>query len=241
MKYTRYNLKKRKNDNVTLIVVLISILAASYLLGTGLSNMFIRNASPASRNNPSTPNSDKGQPRDNNGTGVRTENVIVKFVGIQNGYYSNKDNAEAMKAKVKEVLIPFTVEEDNKTRVFSGIFKEGEIVKSIQVLNENDIPNSKMTFEINKNNICDAVIAEVMSGYIEILTKLQEQDVKSIETEGFKKYVNSLEKVDEKNTNIAHLNDLKKHVNELPEKLTKGKVEESYIYIYDMLKKVSGK
>lgn len=242
MRYTRYDIKKRNRDNYALLIVLFSVLIASYLLGSWLSSIFIKNAKTVtSTEKIIKSDANKEQNNEKQVAPVKTENVTVRFICIQNGLFENKDNADLMKNKVKEVLNPFSIKEDNKIRILSGIFKEGDAANNIQLLSSKGIDNSVIKFEINKSDKCDAETVEIISGYVEILTKLLEKDVKSIQTVSFKQYVNTLEKIESTSKNYTVLEDLKKHINGLPDSITKDKMEESYVFLYDILKRVTGK
>lgn len=242
MKYTRYDIKKRNKDNYALFIVLFSVLIASYVLGSGLSNLFIKNPKPKATDDKSGKiSSDVAQGTGKESTPLKVENTTVRFVCIQNGLFENKDNAEVLKNRVKEVLNPFNIIEENKTRVLGGIYKETDVQKYIQLLEGKGIESSTIKFEVKKNDKCDAEIVEITNGYVEILSKLLEKDVKSIQTASFKQYVNSLEEVENTSKNYSILSDLKKHVGALPEAITKEKVEENYVYLFGVLKKMSGK
>jgi hypothetical protein len=242
MKYTRYDIKKKNKGNYGLLIVLISVLIASYLLGSGLSSLFIKNAKPTvSDENARKPDISIEQGSTKESTVVKTENIIIKFVCIQNGIFESKENAELLKNKVKEILNPFSVKEESKTRVLAGIFIEGDAQKYIELLNSKGIDNSSIKFELNKNDKCDAEIVEIINGYIKILSELLDRNVKSIQTTGFKQYVSSLEKVEGTSKNYSILEELKKYVGALPEAITRDKTEENYIYLYNILRKVTGK
>lgn len=247
MKYTRYDIKKRHKDNYGLLIVLLSVLIASYVLGSGLSNLFIKNSKPTAAGDRVTqPNttSEQNIVKENTvkeSTQVKVENVIVRYVCIQNGLFASKENAEVLKSKVKEVLNPFSVAEEDKTRILAGIFKEADVQKYTQLLKDKGVETSNIKFEIGKNDKCDAEIVEIINGYVEILSKLLEKDVKSIQTGSFKQYVNSLEAVDSSSKNYQTLDEIKKRVSALPEALTRDKAEENYLYIYNVLKKLTGK
>lgn len=76
-------------------------------------------------------------------------------------------------------------------------------------LTDNKIDNSKVTFIMNKKDLCDAEISEIITAYIKVVNKLSEKDVKSVKTEEIKKWMSSLDKVDKNSSNIKTLNNLK--------------------------------
>lgn len=255
MKYTRYDYRKKKSDSFTLLIILVSVLVIAYLLGTGLSSMFIRRSNaPAevSEQKSSEKTTDVSEEKSNAKTDEKTEQEgqvkqpenqsqlggVIKFVCIQNGVFQKKENADELKSKLKEYTIPFIINDGDKNYVMSGILHEEESEKFISTLIENNIPNIKKVFEIDKSDACNAEIGEIISGYIKILNKLGEKDVTAVHTEDFKKWMNSLQAVEEKSKNYNILEELKKYINGLPNELSKQKLEENYIKVYTILKKL---
>jgi hypothetical protein len=239
MKYTRYDFKKKKNDSLTLLILLISVLAAAFLLGTGISNMIMKQ--PNSSEQVPVPKN-TSSPGPGNGGAAVVENTTTKFIVIQSGFFKNKESAEELKNKLKEQVIPFTIVEGDSIRVMAGIFSEEDSAKIIQLLNEKQIPTYKTIFEINKNELCEAEIAEVIKGNVKILNKLMEKDVASYDMSDFKNWIaSSLKAADSKSKNYNVLEELKNYVNSLPKEIGKDKVEENYVFLYNTLKKVTGK
>jgi hypothetical protein len=258
MKYTRYDYRKKRNDSFTLIIVLISVLVIAYLLGTGLSSLFIRRSNAAAdvseQKNPEK-TTNVSQEKASEKTNEKVDNKakqegqanqlekqsqvggVIKFVCVQNGVFSKQKNADEFKNKLKEYTIPFIVNDGDKIYVMSTILHEEESEKFMNMLTESDIPNLKKVFEIDKSDVCNAEIAEIISGYIKILNKLGEKDVTAVHTEDFKKWMNSLQAVEEKSKNYNILEELKKYINGLPNELSKQKLEENYVKVYTILKK----
>lgn len=236
MKYTRYDYKKKKNDSLMLLIVLISVLIAAFLFGTGISNMIIKQPSDGKVSAPQNTNS----PTPDNGAAA--ENTTAKFIVIQSGFFKNKVYADELKNKLKDQVIPFTIVEGDSIRVMAGVFNEEESTQVIQLLNEKQITNTKTVFEVSKKELCDAEIAEIVKGNIKILNKLMEKDVTSVDTDDFKKWIlTSLKAVDANSKNYNLLEELKNYVNSLPKELGKDKVEENYVFLYNTMKKVTGK
>lgn len=245
MKYTRYDFRKKRTDMTPLVVMLISILLVAFALGTGLSKVILKGTSSSNFNKlpdkTATNNSGNKENQSNNGT-VKSENVNIKFIGVQCGVYEKKENADDEKNKLKAVVAPFSVEDGNRIRVMAGIFLEEEANSCIKLLNEKGFQTNKNIIEINKSDLCDAEIAEIISSNIQIINKLFQKDVSGYQTEKFKKWINSdLPAVDQKSKNFVVLEELKKYENSLPEQMNKDKIEENYIYIYNTLKKTAGK
>jgi hypothetical protein len=239
MKYTRYDYKKKKNDSVTLLIVLVSVLVVAFLLGTGIMTLISQKGT--SGQNVSAPESAKTSPSNKEQASV-VESSSVRLVAIQTGVFKNKENAETLKNKLKEQVIPFTIVEGDNIKILGGIFSEEDGAKVQQALNEKQIQNAKIVFEINKGELCDAEIAEIAQGYIKILSKLKESNVTAVQTDDFKKWIStSLKPVEANSKNYAVLDELKKYIEALPQEIGKDKVEENYVFLYNTLKKATGK
>lgn len=239
MKYTRYDLK-RDNGNKAFIAVIFLILVLAFLFGTVIFKLFIK--SPISSDIRIDSVSNRSNQKADTKSSVNLNNSkITKFVAIQGGIYQSKENADAEKNLLAQYGTPFTVIEDNKTRVFLGIYTEEQAERIMKSLIEQKVDNSKMTFTLNNNDLCDAEIAEIINANIQILNKLAEKNVKSIQTEDLKKWCIALKKVDKDSKNILILKDVQDRISKMPKELTKENVTENYTYLYSILKKIGSK
>jgi hypothetical protein len=239
LKYTRYDLK-RDNDNKAFIAVIFLILVFAFLFGTVIFKLFIK--SPISSNIKIDSVSNRSNQKTDTKSSVNLNNSkITKFVAIQGGIYQSKENADAERNLLTQYGTPFTVTEDNKTRVFLGIYTEEQAERIMKSLTEQKVDNSKMTFTLNNNDLCDVEIAEIVNANIQILNKLAEKNVKAIQTEDLKKWCVALKKVDKDSKNILILKDIQDHISKMPKELTKENVAENYTYLYNILKKVASK
>lgn len=237
MKYTRYDYKKKNKDLLNLTIVLVSVLVIAFLLGTGIYSIFIK---PVNDNKgtliPKMTESTKSSEVENNTQEVNS----IKFIAIQSGFFKSKENADVLKNSLKAQVIPFTITEGDSIRIIAGVFSEEDSERVIQNLNQNGIPNTKTIFDVNKNDLCNAEIAEIVSGNIKILTKLTEKDVSAVQTDDFKNWMTtSMQNVDAKSKNYSSLEEYKNYINGLPKELSKDKVEENYVFIYNLLKKIT--
>lgn len=245
MKYTRYDLKK-KNGNKTFIIMVLLIFTLAFILGTVIFRLLTGNALNFSKeisniNNENQVNSSSKGTSNSITKDTNTNSKVVKYIAVQGGIYKNKEYAENEKTLLSQYGTPFTIAEDDKNRVFLGLYTEStgeEIAKSLL---DQKVDNSKMLFTVNKKDLCDSEIIEIVNANLQILNKLSEKGVKAIQTEELKKWCMSLKKVDKNSKNIAVLNDIKEHVNKMPKELSKDKAEENYVYIYNILKKISEK
>lgn len=240
MKYTRYDLRK-KNDNKAVILIMLLIFVLAFVFGTAIFKLVMGQAGNTNTGTNNGTNISKGKGNAKTSDNIGSNDKVVKFIAVQGGVYQNKDNAEAEKTLLGQYGTPFNIAEDSKSRVFLGVYIESKGEEIMKSLTEQKVDNSRILFTINKNDLCDAEITEILNANIQILNKLAEKDVKGIQTDELKKWCASLNKVDNDSRNIAILNDIKEHVNKMPKEISKDKVAENYIYIYGILKKMSSK
>ena len=233
MRYTRYDIRKRNKSNFTFFLIITLVLVLAFILGTVIFNL----VSPSNIKKGNTITKDNTNIVRSKDNKSNSSNYII----IQRGIYAKKENVSGVLNSLKPYGNIFTIEDNGKTRVFLGIYEEDEGIKLMKKLTDNKIDNSKMTFAINKKDLCDAEISEIITAYIKIVNKLSEKDVKSVKTEEIKKWVSSLDKVEKDSSNIKTLNNLKEHINKLPKDLTKDQSSKSYIFIYNILKEINNK
>ncbi|AVQ38911.1 hypothetical protein C7M56_09495 [Clostridium botulinum] len=233
MRYTRYDIRKRNKSNFTFFLIITLVLVLAFILGTVIFNL----VSPSNIKKGNTITKDNTNVVKSKDNKSNSSNYII----IQRGIYAKKENVSGVLNSLKPYGNIFTVEDNGKTRVFLGIYEEDEGIKLMKKLTDNKIDNSKLTFIINKKNLCDAEISEIITAYIKVVNKLSEKDVKSVRTEEIKKWVSSLDKVEKDSSNIKTLNNLKEHINKLPKDLTKDQSSKSYIFIYNILKEINNK
>lgn len=235
MRYTRYDLKKTNNKTFMLLILLI--LALAFFFGTIIFKLFIGECKNNFKSDTSYLQNNVNSKDKNN----ESDSKVIKFIVIQGGIYKSKENAESEKSLLSSYGTPFSVEEDNKIRILLGIYTEDQGEKVIKSLNDQKVDNSKMIFEINKCDMCDLEISELINANIQILNKLSEQNVKAIQTSELKKWCLSLKKLETGSKNIKILNELKSYVNKMPNEISKDKTDENYNYLYQILKKVGTK
>lgn len=237
MKYTRYDLKRGK-ENKAFFTIIFLILMLAFVFGTIIFKLFIKNPISSTTGNIDQVSDSKDKNKSSNST---NNNQITNFIVVQGGVYKTKENAEAEKALLAQYGTPFVINEGDKTRIFLGIYTEKQGEEIIKSLTEQKVDNSKMLFIVNNDDLCNTEILEIINANLQILNKLAEKNVKAIQTEELKKWCLTLKKVDKESKNISVLNDIKEHVNKLPKELTKESVSENYSYIYGVLKKLSSK
>ncbi|MDF2884344.1 MAG: rane protein [Clostridiaceae bacterium] len=232
MKYTRFDLKKKKSNSGYFIWCVLGILLAAFILGTIIWKVISKGTWPKAILNLKPNNiqsTDQQQLNKKN----------VKYIAVQGGMYANKDNAEIEKKLLSNYGTPFEIVDGNNTRVFIGIYDETGAESIIKALNTNNVPNSKMIFQLNTKDVCDAEINEIINANLQVVNKLSDKNVKGIQTEELKKWCSQLKAVDKNSKNIGALNEIKEYINSMPKEIQKDKVEENYMKIYTILKKVN--
>jgi hypothetical protein len=233
MKYTRYDIRKKRSNHLALGFVLIGAIVFTFLVGTFISKIFTQDSGDALE-------SVKPQETSVNQNNNAVSRKSVKYIAVQGGMFEKAENIDRSKTSLAAYGNPFTIPEQNATRVFLGIYNEEEGMKTINMLKEKNIESSRMVFELNTaNNPCNEEIAAIISAELEILSKLNDKTIKSIQTEDLKKWMSSLAEVDKNSKNISLLNELKTHITNLPKELEKSKVSECYTFIYNTIKKVN--
>lgn len=241
MKYTRYDLKQR-SDGKTFILTVVFILMFAFFFATVIFKIFVGNSNSKNQaNNMSdTQVSNQNKKGSQNSNAVQNDEKLGKFIAVQGGIYKDKNNAEQEKNLLKQYGIPFSITEQDKTRVLLGIYNEETGKNIVTSLTEQKVDNSKMMFSVDEDSTCNTQIVELVNAYIQVLNKMSEKNVEAVQTSELKKWSISLEKVkDGKNLNA--LNEIKSYINKLPDKISKDKVEGSYIYVYNFLNKVGKK
>jgi hypothetical protein len=233
MKYTRYDMKRKSNSNLLLIVVLLSTLVFAFLIGTVVSNVLLKDSSKIRE-------------------GIKPNNVVdvvnsketkkVKYIAVQGGMFKESPNVDKTKNTLSAYGNPFTIQEQNGTRVLLGIYTEEQGLNMMKTLTEKNIENSKMTFEINSSSSpCDEAITAAISAELEVLSKLSDKKIKSIESKVLKEWLATLQEIDKNSKNIGLLEEIKAHINALPSEIERDKVPECYSFLYSYMKKLSSK
>jgi len=232
MKYTRYDFKRKKSENKVIIVVLLSILLIAFFLGTFISNIIMKKT--AIQTILPDPNS-KTAPVNSK------ENKSCKFIVIQGGKFAKIENLELVKKLLTDYGTPFTIEEQNGTRVLLGVYNEDESLKIINELKTKNIDNSKIIFEMQLDNLCNEELAAIINAELEVVNKLSDKGIKSIQTDELKNWANGLEKVNSKDANSKVLEDYKSHINTLPKELNINNAVDIEVYLYNLLRKITNK
>ena len=255
MRYTRYNYKKKKNNDIfKFIVSFIGMSAFVIIVGVLLANVIIHflplnNASTADASNKNeqvqTDNVENvsidvsdGKEAEVANTDIVSETtqgtINTSFMAIQCGYFAQEVNAKEVFNKVANEYGAFIYNDADKFKVLAGVYDsdEGQVV--IDRLTASGIECAKVEFNLNSGSTIENQIAGIYDGYLEILATAFKDDVKSVDTTDFKGWVSKLDDIKE-GDKYEVLSDLKKHINELEAEINKENVSNEIQYLYKVL------
>lgn len=220
MRYTRYDYKRKKGDSLIWWLLLIIIL--SIVIGIGIYNMFLS----------------EGNKNENESNGIISTEEDKTFIAIQCGLYSNEQNAQELLKTIPEEYGAVVVQQDGKFKVIAGIFTTEEGEKKSNELASGNISNFRIKFNMSIKDIAIKTEGEIIQGYIMIINKLCEKDVKSINTKEFKAWT---EDVAGKTSNNEEVKLLVENIKNLPEEYNKEYGNESIKFLYNILLKYKAK
>lgn len=241
MKYTRYDLKKKNNNFMFFIIVTVAILILAFVSGTILSNIFIKGDNQAKK---STPKENQGkviEKKEESSNNKETEQKIsdiTSFSAIQCGAFTNKDNAQGLKMELYKFGKAFFVEDGNKIKVILGIYSEKEALNVIKNLEADGREYSRKNFKPELKDSCDMQICEMIDANLQIIHKLYDDKVKSVQTKQIKEWAANLKEVDKNSSNYKLLLEIKDNINKLPEEISKNDIEKHNIFIYNVLNQI---
>ena len=214
MRYTRYNYKKSKNNDLfRFILKLVGTVVGAGICGITLAYVAFsiltkNNELPAGNRGKETSIEANSNEIANSegGSSTAISNTYV-FYTVQCGYFSNESNANHILNSISGKYSAFIYEDEDKFRVLSGVYE-----------------SDKVEYQIA--SICD--------GYIRLLDTAVSDDVKSINTDDFKGWTNELENISE-GEKIDILNNLKEHIANLKTEINKANVPKEMEYIYTIL------
>lgn len=248
MKYTRYNLKRKKKDGITFTIVAFGTLILCFLMGalifsfSGSVNTVNKKLSPIKNQSVDVANKNLSSTINKNENVANENKEPITYIAIQVGLFKVKKKVDATLNILSGFGNPFIItEQDNTKRVLLGIYSEEEAIKQMKILSDKNIANSKLTYEIPQSDLCDEEIIEIINGNFQIISAASGIDVSSVKTDGFKKWCLELKNVDNSSKNISTLKDLKNNVKDLPKEISKDKISDLYIHIYNTLKKFTVK
>ncbi|WP_297418622.1 SPOR domain-containing protein [Clostridium sp.] len=223
MRYTRYEYKRSNKMKFICTVALI----AGISIGGGLylSN-FIFNGRDLQTNT----NSNSGY-----STNEINDGNIQSIIVLQCGYYSKEENAKELVNSISKYCQPFIVEEDGKYRVLAGIYKQEDGLKKMDEFKSNNIEFAKVSLNMSNNDLENKELMEIIDGFLSIINKLQDTEVKSIKTAEFKDWTDKVIN-DGGNVKSKRIDDLNNYVKGLPDELDKSNSSNIMQELYKLIK-----
>ena len=85
MKYTRYDIRKRNNNTAGLIIIIIMVLILAYIIGSVISNLFLKNGKSVMFKHETPKTQDKEVTVSKKGSSTSSE---VIFTVLQGGIFA---------------------------------------------------------------------------------------------------------------------------------------------------------
>lgn len=223
MRYTRYDFKKKNNDHVFFICVII-IFLLSFFIGTGIFKLVFGGSLLKGKSSSAQIKSgDKAVSQSSS-----------KYFIVQCGVLEKPENAQAVLSKISSMGNPFIVQEGKYYKVIYGIVSEKNYAGAEKLLKSNNIDMSRKAISLS-NDDCDTEIRKITDAYLEIVSKLSSND---IQTQKLKEWCQKLGNVDKNCSNYAVLNELKNYTNKFPNKIDKSYIKNLNLFLYNELKKI---
>lgn len=237
MKYTRYTYggKKRGGKGKNALII-IGLLVVAIVTGTVFSKLLIKDSIKESGvDNKSIVNKDEKEGKELKQADAQSKS---KLYAIQCGYFAKKENVDELLGKLKAKYGGFMIEEGDKFRVFVGIYEEGKVDEKIKELSGDGYNAMKVDITSKPSKGSYNVIYEIATAQIKLLNKLDDKNIKSINTDEFKKWVGDINVPSESDAYYKQFNDTKNVAMNLPKDLTKEKKDDLYKNTYSILKSI---
>ncbi|MDD3223807.1 MAG: SPOR domain-containing protein [Clostridium sp.] len=223
MRYTRYDLKRKKRNNGVLILIFALIIISAILIGTAMSKVIFR----------------YGKGSYNNAVSNNNSSVVYKYTFFQCGLFSKKENADALVKSLENVAKMVEVPDNGKIRVITGIYKNGSnsynaMVKTFKN-NSTSYKNIDYTFKSDK---CNDEIAAIINANLQIIDRSSQSGVENVKTKSLKKWTSNLEKIDSTYKNSKNLNDLKAYIGKMANTYNGNNIDDNITFLFNELKKV---
>lgn len=219
MRYTRYEYKKQGKIKFVMSVVLV----ATVSIGSGLYiSKFLFSTKETSNMTQVT----------------QKQNETVQSQGImalQCGYYSKKENADISIPTISSYCQPFVVEENGNYRVIAGLYDDELGMKKLYELKGKGIDVAKVSIQIPTDTLEGKKIFQIVEGFLQITSKFEESDVKSVKTADFKTWVDGIIN-DGNSIQSEKLKNIQSYVQSLPDEISKSNSADSVQSLYTLIK-----
>lgn len=259
MKYTRYDINKRKSNGLTFLIFITGIILASLLLGTILAKITMPDSNIIgdegdisiidTDNTPETDQSDtsdSGQPVikpiDDGSEGSSSDNPAIVdnkgvFAILQCGAFSSEENAMNLKADLEGFGKPFVVKSGEINKVVLGVYNDNNIESIKTKLDKVNIEFSINHVTLSTEDKCDNQISLILEGSLNIISEIEQGGANSVKTESIKKWLKTLAEIDSSGVNYNSLVQLKEYTAKLPDEISKENLTEIKEYYYNFLLK----
>ncbi len=256
MKYTRYNLKKKKSDGNYFITLTVGIVIISIIVGTLISNFFIKDKFQEINdfydstevkeveNDKSTDSEGVVikpiDEKDNSTSEVNGEAGVAEiadgniFYFLQCGAFKDKNNATYLSNELKGFGDCIIIEDENVFKVVLGIYKEEELNQIKLKLEAANIEYARSMISIDIKNNQNEDIVKVLNAHYEILKQLESNKVEEIKTDSIKSWI--IEISNNENTD-PNLIEIVKFTENLPNPITKEYIIEYKTKLYEFISK----
>ncbi|WP_461207232.1 SPOR domain-containing protein [Clostridium sp. DL1XJH146] len=256
MKYTRYNLKKEKSNGIYFITIIAGVVIISILVGTLISNVFIKDKFEEINNShegteiqegendkstdsegiviESIDESDTSTSDANKNSGVveSTDNNIFYF--LQCGAFQDESNAISLSNELNGFGDCIIIEDENIFKVVLGIYKEEELNQIKVKLEAANVEYARNTISIDIGDNQNEDIVKVLNAHYEILKELENNKVEEIKTDSIKSWIVELSNNEITDPNLL---EIIKFTEELPNPIKEEYLKEYKTELYEFLRK----
>lgn len=227
MRYTRYDFKKKNNDHVFFICVII-IFLLSFFIGTGIFKLIFGGAGlKAKSSSVEVKTGDKAASQGSS-----------KYFIVQCGVLEKQENAQAVLSKISSIGNPFIVQDGKYYKVIYGIVNEKSYSNVEKLIKSNNVDISRTAVSLSNDDDCSVQIRKIIDAYLEIVNKLAASGVKDIQTKSIKSWCQKLASVGKSNNNYAVLKEFKDYTSKFPDKIDKTYIKNLNLFLYKELKKI---
>jgi len=172
-----------------------------------------------------------------NSSEAKEEKAVLEynFYILQCGVFKVKSNADETLNTLSSFGNPFIGQEGELSKVYFGIYSDKNIESGASILKEKGVDNTKVTINIPMEDKSTKQFCEIVDSLLQVVNKISESGVKSINSSELKKWIDGLEKIDETMKQYNEVNSLKEYIKALPDEIDKTKDEEVLKYVYDQL------
>lgn len=159
-----------------------------------------------------------------------------KIIAIQCGYYSSIDNAQSALSLIPSDYSSFIVQDEDKYRLIAGVYEYDEGMTRIDSLTNQGVANTKLEFVIPEDTNENKSVLEIVDGFLKIINKLNDTEIKSIKTADYKSWARNV--VKENNLEQGDFYTvIDTYLNNIPEEIDKTNSKDSVKETYELIKK----